>query len=90
MEECLGLAKQAANDEDRGFWQRLAESWHERLRQLQRPAPPAASKGRAVRTAKQGGLGDWAKLILADLDVLLGQIYSHQMERDSDSRVFLA
>jgi hypothetical protein len=38
IEECLELAKQAANEEDRTFWERLGQGWVERLRQLQGPA----------------------------------------------------
>jgi hypothetical protein len=65
MEECLELAKQAANEEDCASWERLAESWHERLRQLQGPLRRRRQKkGRAVRTAKQGGLGDNRKVKL--------------------------
>jgi uncharacterized membrane protein YccC len=50
MEECLELAKHAANEEDRAFWQRLAESWQERLRQLQRPAAPTVPNKRTRST----------------------------------------
>jgi hypothetical protein len=58
IEECLELAKQAANNEDRAFWERIGQGWAERLRQLQRPAAPKApderSRTRVFRRTARG------------------------------------
>jgi hypothetical protein len=54
VEECLELAKNAVSDEDRVFWERLAQGWAERLRQLRRPTAPKAPSERArTRTFKR-------------------------------------
>ncbi len=46
-EECLELAKRAVDKEDRAFWQKLAQSWQERLRQYREPTVSTSRDARA-------------------------------------------